>query len=74
MKKDKKSENKKEPQQRTENPSKQNAQQEREYREQKDGSMKKSPEQVRGEDAIEKYEDIKSDEKKKEKLKKDEEE
>jgi len=64
MEEDRNREEKKQPQQRPENPSKHNAQQEREYREQKRGSMEKPPEQVRGEEAIEKYEDIKSDKKK----------
>ena len=57
-------EDKKELQQRPEDAKKQNAQQEREYREQKDGKMKMPPEQATGKKAIEQFEDIKSKEKK----------
>lgn len=66
MKKDKDSSEKSQPQQRPEDADRQNAQQEREYRKQQDGSMKNSPEQPTGEDAVEKYNEIKSEQQKKE--------
>ncbi len=65
MKEDKKSNEKKHSQQKPEDAEKQNAQQEKEYRKQKNGTMKKSPDQPTGEDAIERYKDIKSDQNKK---------
>ncbi len=61
---------KKGPQQRPEDAQKQNAQQEREYREQKEGKLRKVPKQVTDKEAIEKYSDL---ERKKVKGKKEEE-
>lgn len=55
---------KKGPQQRPEDAKKQNAQQEREYREQQRGKLKNLPKQPTDEDAIEKYNDIDSKSKK----------
>lgn len=63
MKTDKKS-GQKDSQQRPEDANKQNAQQEREYREQKNGTAKKEPKQPTDEEAIEEYQEIKSDQKK----------
>lgn len=63
MKDDKKIDANSEVQQRPEDAEKQNAQQEREYREQKDGKMKMPPEQATGKKAIEDYEDLMADEK-----------
>lgn len=57
--------NKKEPQQRTEDPKKQNAQQEREYRKQKDGTLEKLNKQPTDEKAIKEYEKIKEQKKQK---------
>ena len=57
MKEDKK------PLQQPEDAEKQNAQQEREYRKQKDGTMKMPPEQATGKKAIEQFEALKSEEK-----------
>lgn len=52
-------------QQRPEDANKQNAQQEREYREQKNGTTQKEPKQPTDEEAIETYQEIKSDQDKK---------
>lgn len=54
--------NKKEPQQRPEDAERHNEQQEREYRKQKEGKMGKSPKAPTKEDAIEKFDEIKSEE------------
>lgn len=51
---------KKGPQQRPEDAEKHNAQQEREYREQQRGKLKKIPKQPTDEEAIEKFKDIDS--------------
>lgn len=64
MKEDRKTNAKKDPQQRPEDAEKQNAQQEREYRKQKNGTMEKSPENTADEEAREKYSDIISEQKK----------
>lgn len=61
---DKKSESKRPPQQHQEDTGKQNAQQEREYREQKEGSVEKIKKQPTKDDAIETYKDIKTKQKK----------
>lgn len=65
MKEDEKSQSEKESQQHPEDAEKHNAQQAREYRKQKDGTMKKSPEYDTDDNATEKYTDIKSEQKKK---------
>ncbi len=49
---------KKKPQQQPNDPDKHNAQQEREYRKQKNGTLEKPPKNPEDEEAIEKYEDI----------------
>lgn len=64
MKTNKKS-NQDHPQQRPEDANKQNAQQEREFREQKNGTASKEEEQPTDEEAIEEYQKIKSDQDKK---------
>ena len=69
MKEDKRTKDKNEPQQRPEDAEKQNAQQEREYREQKNGTMKMPPEQATGNKAIRRFEELKSEEKEEKKRK-----
>lgn len=65
METDNKTSGKKKSQQHPEDAEKHNAQQEREYRKQKDGTMKKSPEDTPDEKATEKYTDLKSENKRK---------
>jgi hypothetical protein len=65
MKPEKKKSDKNNAKQHPEDAEKHNAQQEREYREQKDGTMKKSPETDTDDNATEKFTDIKSEKNKK---------
>lgn len=65
--KDNKKTNHKGPQQQPEDAEKQNAQQEREFREQQEGKIKNTPRQVPAKESRKEFEEIKKDEKGKKK-------